>query len=422
MPTPISGNEVFEFASSVNSRILEKTDPEKDAFVSISFSGSTIEFEGVTSSCKANISTNGSVMLNFGISEINRLLSAMNFNAYPADTSLLTRSSKAAESSHPFVMLANPTGSISDRIIKLYETAKKNFREDTGNNPADIVFEQQRKTNADLEQIFLDCMDRSEMNPDWISNLDSQGSTLLNDYLADVLFDKNLNLWDALLQIANKTNLVYTGSFVEGGKFRRINFSGGRSLTSSANSGVRFRLGRTTNQSIGQVISVPPSNDTYSNILTRSKGGVTPIKAGGMWPETPAPKSGKIILVESPMWFVHKRDLSDDSRKEDPGNSEGDMEERADEWRSKNEKPKEKSKNLSEPLNSWCREKYRILKTKKVRIAVNNPIESDSSELAEGVSAGNLNGALDSVKHSVTITENSGSASTVYDIAYVQSS
>lgn len=425
---PISESTIEQFAARFRDAVLLKSDAEPNVQVTVQAGAQRLQFAGILSGTSSNISAGGSVNFQVSAVERNRMLAGMNLNAYPSGTSGVDTiaSNLLGESTAPFVASAQPRGSISERLLALYRTAKKEYsRGSSGSALAFQVQESQRAQNELLEEVFISAMTRSDTNPEWLQAIEEPINTQLNNMLSRMLFQSNRNLWDALLMIANTTGMVYVGNFDElGGRFRSIEFEslGGPDLLSAGVSGRSFRMSKSYLQPIAQIVAMGPSDANtalpFSNLISRR---TDQLRACGRFPEEPNPATGQIISLTLPSFLVPS--LRVEPRSPD---AEGDEKRTLDQaraaaanWAEKRGLDAERAESSNPLITRWCRQQYRRLATSGVQTSVGTPFTPTALEPGAAASAGSLAGILSSVSHTLSINGKSGQASSAFNLSHV---
>ena len=417
---PVSGDEVASLARAFNNAVLNKTDATPNVEVNLV---DQINFSGILLGCNGSIDAKGSASFSINFAEPAYMLNAMNLSCYPSGVPQSKILSKV-EVKHPFADLSQATGPISLRIAQLYRTALSNFK--TTGTYVDRIFEQQRQINTGLASVFGGVIQRSNANTnaEWLENDNAVLSAHLNDVLATTLFSSSLNLWQALMNIANQTNLIYVGDFERGGYFRQLELEGGGgNLAAPPISTRALSLGRSGEQAIGQVSAYAPERDAYHGEFNYRSGSTDKSRILlSAYPDTPLPANGKIITMEAPSWFVIGRETAvrDIGRNKMNGKTGAEVDLVLADMKKPNEELTVNKETVKDQLRLWCRDKYNLLRARNISASIRRPFTTNELELgtpgdvAEGVS-----GILNGVTHDVAINGNSGAAYTTYDVRYV---
>lgn len=423
---PVSGEEVAALSRTFNDAILNKDDTEPN--VRINLVGQ-INFEGILLGAKGSIDASGSAMFSVSFAEPAWMLNAMKFDCYPDGNSLTQSNTAPVETLHPFAAKVKGGGSIASRLVKLYRVALESYM-DTGSF-SDIYCRSQREVNKALESVFLGVMERSisTTNPDWLNNSNSLLDYHLNDELATLLFSKGANLWQALMRVAHKTDLVYVGDFERGGFFRQLEFDGGSiDLSTPPVRSRNLSLGRPGQQTISQVAAYPApkhmgGEEQKIKPNTAAQGASeynrTMLAA---YPEEPNPKNGKTITKIAPSWFTLGRETTvrNTTKSTMDGKTQQEADKTALEAQGKNTELETNRKDMNEPLRLWCRDQYHLLRARNLHATVQKPFTTNEyalgtpAKVAEG-----LSGVLSGVTHEVSVRGDTGSATTTYNVAYV---
>jgi hypothetical protein len=422
--SPITEQTVEQFADNFNQRILQKTDIAPDVRI-VASAGGEFEFEGVVTGCQANISASGSVTFGFSVIEMNRLLTSMDLNCYPDGSTQVASNENRGEPRGPFVSQANPTGSIANRIRQLYEAAKQNAAK-LENSVKGEVFAAMRAQNLLVEPVFMSLLNRSDMEPDWMEEMPDVVSTQLNNVISELLFNSKLNLWEALLAIANQTGLIYAGGFGRtGGRFRQLDWDedSGLDITRNGVAGRNFTLGKRHIQPIGQVVAMGPSN-MYSHIpwVSSESKKLSELQEIARYPDKPSPRSGKLLTMHAPTFLLTyppvEASKEERTTVNDPEEA-GAMDEIARNMKGKHDAVSSEVDAVNPLLKLWCRDQYRLLYTVGTKTSVTAPFTISGLEPGQRATSGSLNGIASTIQHNLSITADSGSATSVYQLAWV---
>lgn len=426
-------NDIDRIVRDLNIKIFSKEELEADVVLSVNDGNTETEFVGIANGCRGVVSASGNASFTIQATEVNRVLTGMNLNAYPSFEGQQEAISRAtgSETFSPFVLAAGAEGSIGERIKKLYETAKKNHNGDDITSPhVKAVFEEMRQQNLRGEDFFLNVLEQSNTNPEWLENLNESGSLKLNNMLSRVLFTKQLNLWNALLQIANMCGLVYVGDWGPGGgRFRELDFVSETGTSLSSAVGVQsqtYVYGKPDIQAVGQVIGVGPFDTAvYEPFISRASNNQSNLRTYGIFPETPTPKSGKIERMLLPTFLqpsVSNNEEPDSASSDllNSGQSASDAEKVAESTRAPFNGVNAEVDGLLNAVTSWCAQQYRILNSVGAVTKVTTPFVDLSVEPGSVAVIGEVNGILRNVSHNLTITANGGNATSNWTLGWVR--
>lgn len=420
----ISEDDVETLAKEFKDAILNKDDAEENVEVTLSKRGNMARFHGFLTSCDSAVNGEGSASFSVSFAEINYVLSSMSLAAYPSGEVELHGALARPNARHPYTRIANPSGDIAERIRTLFKTAKTYASKLSEDNPVDRVMAQHRKANEKYENIFNSLLDRSSMNPYWLDSVGPQVSMQINDVIAYTLFDSGLDAWQALMRLAHQFNLIYVGGFGQGGYFKTLELeSGGCNLNDSYDSvnARTFHLGKSLEQSVGQVIAIHPNKTPSKDMSGVFKyAGGSKNKVAGMYPEEPKPANGKIVMMRAPSYFAATIEPVADKNDPFDGKTEAEAESTAEKLRDNHEKTQDAVEKNSALVDRWCEDMYRIMRTRNVKTTVVKPIERESCEVGDSVTVGSFEGVLNSTSITVNINGDTGSARAVYNVAYIQ--
>lgn len=417
---PISGEELGQMANAFKTAILDKTDTEPNVKVNLV---NQINFEGILMGVQGGINASGSASFNISFAEPNVMLNSMNLNCYPSDVNMLSNTNKI-EVRHPFTAKADVGGSIASRILKLYEVAKSSTSKTE--TWADRVWERQREINELMEPTFFSLLRRSEQstNPDWLQNANDSVSIRATDEIAQILFTKRLNLWQALMNIANQFNLIYVGDFTNGGFFKQLDLEGsGSDLTAGPTKTRNLTLGRSSQQAIGQVTAYTAAKNAHATKFLKNTGNgqnLTGRTLLASYPPTPAPANGKSIQTTAPSWFAVEHETKNRVVDRIVDKTDNDIKALSEAMSQYNKEEQEIKTKNSEALKLWCRDKYFLLRSQNFKAVAVKPLTTNEFELGSPAQVySDISGVLSSVRHTLRVKENSGNATTKYGISYV---
>ena len=417
--------DVESMAKDFNETILNKDDANPNVSASIAVSGTTVgSFSGILTSCNATISGEGSSSFSVSFAEVNYVLNSMSFSAYPSGAVEMVGALSRSNARHPYTRLTTTSGDIAQRIKQLYQTAKTHASKLSQDNPVDKVMAQHREANKKYEEVFNSLLDRSDMNPAWLDSVSTQVSMQIDDTIAEILFDSRLNVWQALMRIAHQFNLIYVGGFEDGGFFTQLDVGESSCNLKGAGNSVSSRtlqLGRSLEQSIGQIIALQPLRNpsTLVGVFKDRNGSIN--KVAGMFPkDKPKPTTGKIIVMRAPSYFTPSIPPSEGKDDDLDGSTEEEADTTAEDLDEENKKREDAIRENSALVDRWCEDMYKIMRTRNVKYSVTKPIERAPCELGKAVTVGSFEGSLGSVTLTASISGNSGTAQTTYIVSYIQ--
>lgn len=420
----INGSELEAFGASIVRRVLRRSDLAFDFEASIQGSDSLV-FQGYVIGGDGVIDAGGNLNYTVRAAEPNVLLNSMSLGCYNvpgAQASNKLKARQEAEGVHPIVNLMQPGGSIGERILDIYRKAKAKHVDLPDTNPLAGAMEAQRATNLLVENLFFRTMSLSQTSPSWLEDVNPVVSTNINNTLAQILLSRH-TLWEALLQIMNIFQLDYVGSFAGPGYFRSLDI--GRPpavvLTNSPKSGRSFTLGAVTTQPVSQVVAVA-RNDSQGVSDAVNNSNKTP-QVVGRFPETPTGRLGKILIVEAPTFLglAHMTDpnqLSVENFEEDRKAGLEEAERIAAGDKTVSTKVTQRLNAIKTVANNWCRDYFLRVATRDIRANVTRPLTLSNLDLGASASVGWFNGVVADVDHSLTISENSGKATTSIGISH----
>lgn len=423
--SPIDSESVFDFASSVIDGITDKTGPEPNFDVTIeSGSSGRINFKGIVVGGSVSISASGNLMLRVRALERAKLMEAMSLTVYrPKDADFsASDGSRHSEVKYPYAA-AGGDGSISDRILNMYEEAKNNNRTDDS-HPLAEAYRNQMSVNERLEEVFKETLENSETNPEWLQNLNSDASLKLNNAISKILFVSRGDLWSSLMALMNRVSMAYTGGISGPGKFTEIKIkdaeSGGENLAADPASDVGYTLSANRSFALGKVLAVG-SERNYVRYSAFAGSGSDDVHMAGEFPEQdPEPENGKIAVFRAPSYFTLGENLKKEGHDEFEGDSRDEMKNKADEMKEESRKKNSNAEKISGLINDWAENQYLKLRTQSLFARVSKPFVADELELDSPVSVNDSKGLLTSLKYSVQISNESADAETVYGVGYLQ--
>lgn len=424
----IDGSELEAFGASVVRRLLLRDTMAFDFQLSLAGSDS-LTFNGYVIGGDGSIDANGSLIYTIKASEPNILLNSMSLGCYNvpgAQSSGMVRAAQEAEGVHPVVAKMKPEGSLGERILDVYRKAKDLHEDLPPTNPLSEAMAAQRETNKLVENLFFRTIALSQTNPDWIQEVNPVVSTNINNTLAQILLSRN-TVWEALMKIANIFQLDYVGSFSGPGYFRSLDVGKAAryTLNNSPRSGRSFTLGTITTQTISQVIAVS-RNDAPSESGIVGENNSRP-QVVGKFPATPASRLGKVLIVEAPTFLglshiIDPSELSVENFEQDRQAGLEDARRIAAGDAGLATKVQQRVTAIKTIADAWCRDYFLRIATRDIRASVTKPLTLSNIDLGAAATVGWFNGVVADVDHSLTISENTGKASTSIGVSHAYTS